>query len=494
MAAHPPSFSMGSKLAPSVEDFPGPGAYGGDNFIKPISPKAVPFHSGVKNRLSPHTPISPKGHMLKIETDDLDHPGPGTHSPSHTHTFTSTAKFSFAANTTWRSGVSDANDSCSKRDRFASSQTLSPGPGTYKSSEFEPKGPKQPFGLRPPVREPEYHANPAPHHYDTVPTEHMAHTARGGALENSPRFNEPLPIPGVGSYNVAESKDRVHTSPSKYTMRPAPGGRLIMTHPDSPGPGTHEFQSCIKPSPPKVGPTAKRFVNPDNGHPGVGDYTHPTVDVHKPKSPVFSMRPQTVPTYTKPETITHNFPGPGCYDQTDFTLSLNSKQSQRINSTLGSSSFGFQPRFKSSETLGKGPHGYEPKIDFSSVKPSPPKQTMSPRTTRPDCQYIDMYASKGVVIRAPERPGPGTYDPSTSSTFKRTIAIKMGLKLKPKQDPTPGPGAYDTRPKEHGPKYSMATKLKEPKKPTPVWEAVYFPDITYMGAPSKLGHKLARSR
>mmetsp|Transcript_40106 Transcript_40106/g.52792 ORF Transcript_40106/g.52792 Transcript_40106/m.52792 type:complete len:476 (-) Transcript_40106:347-1774(-) len=473
MASDAPAFSMSGRLVEPKYETPGPGSYGSDNFINKISPRAVGFDSGMKRRPAPYSPFASSGHLVKLVADDEDAPGPGAYSPSM-HSVTHTAsKFSFASpSSTLRNGSFSP-------ERFPSSKTLPPGPGAYKKSGFEAKGPKQPFGLKTSPRQPETHMVPAPSDYNVLPTNRMQNSGKGFVVKSATRFDhdKSASMPGPGSYELARSRDNVGASPSRYTMRSAPGGRLIMKHPESPGPGAHEIKSAIQPSPPKKGQTAKRFENPDDGKPGAGDYS-PSV-ANRPQSPIYSMRPKTVP--AKMESVRSEFPGPGNYDQENFTIS-SQLSSKRMNSTFGS-----QDRFNKSATIPPGPGAYVPRNDFNSRKPSPPKNTMAPRTKGPSRQFASMYASKGISIRAADNPGPGAYTPADNQVSRRPLSHKMGISLKKKdKETTPGPGAYDTRPKNTGPKYSMSLKLKKAKKQE-VWESIYFPNRTYMGASSKLG-------
>lgn len=483
---------MSQTLKRPILDSPGPGSYGGDTFLSPVaSHRALTINSGMKSRPPVFDPFSStsgnRDSNNMMELNGPESPGPGAYSPNERSIFRQSSKYSFASPS---QGLNQSNSTIP--DRFASTSTISPGPGRYVDAEFQGKGPKHNIAIRIPAKDPECTFFPSPAQYDVAPCDSMENTARGGVIPTSPRFDKNKgSVPGPGEYKEDDARMFVTQSSSKYSMGGGPGGqRMVLKAPVSPGPANYDVKvdfSSTQPSPPKTAPPrSRRFQSSANGVPGSSDYSPNSS--HRMASPRYTISKAKLNGIID-EQKSSAIPGPADYENSGETIS--SKLARRNNPTFGSTQ-----RFNSFETLPPGPCAYIPKDNFSSQKTTPSickNKTMSPKTNGPTSQTSALYASRGVIARPETTPGPGAYIP-TSIGYRRAPASTMP---KSKRDPpqglrTPGPTEYDTRPKNRGPKFSMPQGPKEAdrKKKEDVWHSIYFPERTHMGASASLGSTL----
>lgn len=486
----PPNCKIGTSSRDQIphNDNPGPGTYN-DSEIRPHSfaPKMTSSEKSPPHK-SPESPgpgtynISNKtqGPQYSILGRDgpltkNDVPGPGQYN-STSNSMNKDKSPSYKIGTSIRTDENKPNEY--------------PGPGTYDISH-NGKGPKWGFGSE--LRSPNgKNSLPGPGAYE-VPVEHKG----GFTMAKKNPQSSPEAMPGPGAYDQT-----LRSKSPKWSM--GKESRTQNNVSTSPGPGAYSAE-VVRPhtAAPIIGSSERNFLNDFQATPGPGTYDsqyktngpkftiigkedrkleispgpgHYSPDL-KDRSPSYKIGSATRDDLIKPSI--NNGPGPGHYDAKGkeagpkWGFGSDSKDKNVKNQGPGPGAYESQtPRAKKGFSMGSkqkpktsdvfpGPGSYDTKAKVQSPKWSMGKQ-----------KKIDL-PNKSLA----ENPGPGAYSVGNirpHSSAPKIANPKGNMSTSSRNDEkklldSPGPGQYDTKSKDTGPKWVFGSdsRVKSPKAENP---------------------------
>ena len=450
-----PTYRIGSAARTernNTEHVPGPGTY--ETSGKEVGPKWG-FGTESRDKLFKEEVPGPGTYQISNALNNPSYTMAGRKSDKKPDNFPGPGAYDPLLNTISKySAAPTCKIGTSTREGFGFNEV--PGPGTYSAGEIRPHSSAPVIGTS---KRPDLNpsSNPGPGTYEVIPKD-----SEGPKYTMVGRKNEPhsSTSPGPGHYepelNDFTSKERAPTYRIGSAARSdRPGAENV------PGPGS--YNPSGKEAGPKwaFGTESRDKLIPDQV-PGPGAYQIPNA--------------QTQPSYSMPgrksEKKPDNFPGPGAYDP---SLNAISKYSAAPTCKMGKSSreaFGFN------EVPGPGtysagairPHSSAPLIGTSKRPDLAPNRNPGPGTYEVSPQTGEgpqfTMPGKGIQIAAEHSPGPGHYNPElndfTSTERAPTFRIgKASRSSRPSTATVPGPGTYDTRGKEAGPRWGFGTESRE---------------------------------
>lgn len=360
-------------------------------------------------------------------------PGPGAYDPK----VTSYSKY-------------DSPPTCkigtSQRDNLIQNDV--PGPGSYNESPIRPHSIAPIIGSESRSGQSKNPENPGPGSYN------LESKPRGPQFSILGRSESPIKNnnPGPGQYepdNLNISRDKSPSFKMGSASRPD-----IIKNTQSPGPGTYEIAKS------QIGPkwgfgSDERNQYFINNSPGPGTY-----DIHIEQKSGYTMAKKFL------ENSSDYVPGPGAYDTSlrtkspQWTMGRESKAQMIIrNNVPGPGSYNVED---------VRPHSLAPKMGSSEKSP----QKVTEKAPGPGAYEIPNRAVEGPQFSIKGRdeksnknnlPGPGQYNQDISIK-DRSPAFSIGTSAKIDKGrilENPGPGAYDTRDKDTGPKWGFGSETKD---------------------------------
>ncbi|KAL4464748.1 hypothetical protein ABPG74_011309 [Tetrahymena malaccensis] len=327
-----------------------------------------------------------------------------------------------------------------------------PGPGTYNPGKtIYQSSPNYSMGMK--HSSSEQHLQPGPGQYD-----------HKSSVLNQPSVKFPLSTrnelyqgtntPGPANYNVS----RPSSAAPKFGFGTSQRDQLYASQ-QTPGPGQYDQKSCIDLSKgvTMISRRANGVANEIAKFPGPGAY-NPT-SKNKKQNPAFKIGTQTRDTIDKES---GKIPGPGWYSP---RIEANRPQSPQIK--VGSDQ--------------------RKPLNLTINNPGPGQYNVRPQTADgPKLSFKGVSKPDPVERERMKVPGPGSYQPSEIFIKERPSSAKIGTSLRPsmyKLKDAPGPGNYNIRAGEHGPKWGFGTSLRPQSKrgdepgPGAYNIPVYFADV-----------------